>query len=103
MPDCCSAGWIVRSAVGRDRGKLLCVLGEEGEFLLADGKRRKAASPKRKKRGHVDIVCRGNFGHPVLRKLKDGTPVSDRELRRVLAAFRDESDQGGNHAWQKAI
>ena len=39
MPDCCSAGWIVRSAVGRDRGKLLCVLGEEGEFLLlADGK-----------------------------------------------------------------
>lgn len=43
MPDCCSAGWIVRSAVGRDRGKLLCVLGEEGEFLLlADGKRRKA-------------------------------------------------------------
>ena len=53
MPDCCSAGWIVRSAVGRDRGKLLCVLGEEGEFLLlADGKRRKAASPKRKKRGH---------------------------------------------------
>ena len=103
MPDCCSAGWIVRSAVGRDRGKLLCVLGEEGEFLLlADGKRRKAASPKRKKRGHVDIVCRGNFGHPVLRKLKDGTPVSDRELRRVLAAFRDESAQGGKHAWQKA-
>ena len=95
---------IVKSVAGRDAGSLFFVLATEGDFLLlADGKRRKAASPKRKKRGHVDIVCRGNFGHPVLRKLKDGTPVSDRELRRVLAAFRDESDQGGNHAWQKAI
>ena len=94
---------IVKSIAGRDAGSLFFVLATEGDFLLlADGKRRKAASPKRKKRGHVDIVCRGNFGHPVLRKLKDGTPVSDRELRRVLAAFRDESDQGGNHAWQKA-
>ena len=94
---------IVKSVAGRDAGSLFFVLATEGDFLLlADGKRRKAASPKRKKRGHVDIVCRGNFGHPVLRKLKDGTPVSDRELRRVLAAFRDESDQGGNHAWQKA-
>ena len=94
---------IVKSTAGRDKGKLFFVLEAGEEFLLlADGKRRKAASPKRKKRGHVDIVCRGNFGHPVLRKLKDGTPVSDRELRRVLAAFRDESDQGGNHAWQKA-
>ncbi len=94
---------IVRSDAGRDKGKLFAVLAVEGEYLLlADGKSRKVESPKRKKRGHVDIVCRGNFGHPVLRKLKDGTPVSDRELRRVLAAFRDESDQGGNHAWQKA-
>ena len=87
-------GWIVRSAAGRDKGTLLCVLGQEGEYLLlADGKRRKAAAPKRKKAGHVDMVCRGDFRHPVIRKLEDGLAVSDSELRRALGAFRD---QGGN-------
>ena len=42
---------IVKSAAGRDRGRLFFVLGTEGEFLLlADGKSRKLESPKRKKR-----------------------------------------------------
>ena len=87
-------GWIVRSAAGRDKGTLLCVLGQEVDFLLlADGKRRKAAAPKRKKAGHVDMVCRGDFRHPVIRKLEDGLAVSDSELRRALGAFRH---QGGN-------
>lgn len=87
-------GWIVRSAAGRDKGTLLCVLGQEGDvLLLADGKRRKAAAPKRKKAGHVDMVCRGDFRHPVIRKLEDGLAVSDSELRRALGAFRH---QGGN-------
>ena len=86
-------GWIVRSTAGRDRDTLLCVLGQEGEYLLlADGKRRKAASPKRKKAGHVDMVCRGTFRHPAIRKLEDGLTVSDSELRRALGAFRH---QGG--------
>ena len=87
-------GWIVRSTAGRDRDTLLCVLGQEGEYLLlADGKRRKAASPKLKKAGHVDMVCRGTFRHPAIRKLEDGLTVSDSELRRALGAFRH---QGGN-------
>ncbi|WP_130848321.1 hypothetical protein [Intestinimonas timonensis] len=86
-------GWIVRSTAGRDRDTLLCVLGQEGEcLLLADGKRRKAVSPKRKKAGHVDMVCRGTFQHPAIRKLEDGLTVSDSELRRALGAFRH---QGG--------
>lgn len=93
------AGWIVRSTAGRDRGSLLCVLGvdrEGGRLLLADGKRRKAARPKGKQPGHVEVVDRGAFEHPALRRLREGLPVSDRELRRALGVFRDESDQGGN-------
>ena len=87
-------GWIVRSSAGRDRGTLLCVVGQEGEYLLlADGKHRKMSSPKRKKVGHVDMVCRGTFRHPAIRKLEDGLTVSDSELRRALGAFRH---QGGN-------
>ena len=49
-----AASNIVRSVAGRDQGKLFIVLAVEGEYLLlADGKGRKAESPKRKKRKHV--------------------------------------------------
>ena len=49
---------IVRSDAGRDQGKLFVVLAVEGEYLLlADGKGRKAESPKRKKRKHVLFVA----------------------------------------------
>ena len=92
-------GWIVRATAGRDREGLFCVLGTDpqGRLLLADGKRRKAACPKSKQLGHTQLVC-GEFRHPAIRKLKQGVPVSDRELRRTLAAFK-----GGNHTWQKTI
>ena len=92
-------GWIVRAEAGRDRGGLFCVVGAEGPYvLLADGKRRRVLHPKRKKLGHVAPVDRALFDHPALGKLKQGQPVSDRELRLALAAF-----QGGNHAWRKTI
>ena len=96
---CDYTGWIARSAAGHDKGTLVCVVGVDQEacrLLVADGRRRKAARPKRKKLGHLDMVCRGTFKHQAIRKLQAGLPVSDRELRRVLAAFRDEADQGGN-------
>lgn len=85
-------GWLVCSQAGRDKGALLCVVGVEGDFfLLADGKRRKLAKPKRKKCGHVAVVDEGSFPHPVLDAVRRGEPVSDRALRRALAAFREES------------
>ncbi len=88
-------GWIVRSAAGRDKEGLLCVLSVQGEFLLlADGKRRSTARPKRKKRRHVEIVDAGAFSHIVLERIRAGEEVSDRELRRALDAFRAEQEQG---------
>ena len=92
-------GWIARSAAGHDKDTLLCVIGMDQEterLLVADGRRRKTVRPKRKKLGHLEMVSPGTFGHQAIRKLQEGLPVSDRELRRALAAFRDESDQGGN-------
>lgn len=86
-------GRVVLAEAGRDRGKLFCVVGADGEgrLLLADGKRRKAARPKAKKPGHVRLLTGEGqtFGHPVIEKLKQGQPVSDRELRRALAAFKE--------------
>ena len=92
MNDC--VGWIVRSKAGHDKEELFCVVGtdpETGRLLLANGKQRKAARAKLKKLGHVQPLDRGEFDHPVIRKLQNKETVSDRAIRIVLAAFK-----GGN-------
>ena len=90
MPD--YTGWIVRATAGRDKEGLFCVVGVDQErklLLLADGKRRKAARPKAKELSHVKLLTDG-FDHPGIQKLKQGEALSDKELRRALAAFRDQ-------------
>lgn len=91
MNDC--IGQIVRAEAGRDKGGLFCVVGadQEGRLLLADGKRRRLARPKAKKGGHVSpLGASPGFDHPAIQKLKQGEALTDRELRRALAAFRDQ-------------
>ena len=71
-------GQIVRAKAGHDAGDLYYVADTEGDFLLlADGKRRKLARLKRKRRKHVEFT-----GHSI-------QVVGDGELRRALAAYRD--------------
>lgn len=85
-------GQIVRATAGRDKGGIFCVVGSDRDrLLLADGKRRKAASPKAKKPKHVLCLTdsQNSFDHPVVRSLREGEPVSDRALRRALAAFKE--------------
>ena len=82
---------IVRSTAGRDKGKLFFVLDEDGEhLLLADGKVRRTARPKRKKRRHVRFVCHG--GGRTAEKIRRGEPLTDSELRRTLAQLGGEGD-----------
>ena len=86
-------GWIVRATAGRDRGGLFCVVGvdwERGMLLLADGKRRRVGRPKKKKPGHVEALAGHvrQYDHPAMEKLKQGQALTDKELRRALAAFR---------------
>ena len=99
-------GWIVRATAGRDKDGLFCVVGvdqAQKRLLLADGKRRKFARPKAKDVNHVELLARpkgggprcvepphGEFDHPDIQKLKQGEALSDKALRRALAAFRDQ-------------
>ena len=92
-------GWIVRADAGRDQGGIFCVVGvdhEKTRLLLADGRRRKVSRPKAKKLGHVTALTDHlhMYDHPVVRGLKQGEPVSDRALRRALAAFKEGSTLG---------
>ena len=87
-------GWIVRADAGRDKGGIFCVVGVDQQrqrLLLADGKRRKVARPKQKKLGHVQVLTDHlhMYDHPVVHSLQQGEPVSDRALRRALAAFKE--------------
>ena len=87
---------IVRSDAGRDKGKLFAVLAVEGEYLLlADGKSRKVESPKRKKRRHVLFVASDESR--LSEKIKSEEKITNSELRRTLAAYREEvlPDQEG--------
>ena len=82
---------IVRSLAGHDKGTLLCVMDTDGEFLLlADGKHRKVESPKRTRAKHV--ASGGECRHPTIEKLRTGQPVGNQELRRALAALRDQME-----------
>ena len=81
---------IVKSIAGRDAGDLFFVLETEGDFLLlADGKRRRVESPKRKKRKHVSFL--GESHSVVAEKIRSGEKITNSELRKALAAF-----SGGN-------
>ena len=87
---------IVRSDAGRDKGKIFAVLAVEGEFLLlADGKSRKVDNPKRKKRRHVLYVASEDTR--LSDKIKSEEKITNSELRRTLAIFREEvqPDQEG--------
>ena len=86
-------GWIVRATAGRDKDGIFCVVGMDQEgtrLLLADGRRRKISRPKPKKLGHVEPLTdqQDLYDHPAMEKLKQGQALTDKELRRVLAAFR---------------
>ena len=80
---------IIRSDAGRDKGKLFVVLAVEGEYLLlADGKSRRVEAPKRKKRRHVLFVAAEETR--VSEKIKNNEKLTNSELRRTLAAYREE-------------
>ena len=82
---------IVRSIAGRDAGSLFFVLATEGDFLLlADGKRRRLESPKRKRARHVQLVAES--GSAVAEKIRSSEKITNSELRKAIAAYG-----GGNH------
>ncbi len=79
-------GRVVLCKAGREKGRLLCVVGSEGEgseqtLLLADGKERPLERPKAKNPKHAA---------PTHTVLDSGSMSTNRSLRRALAALAAE-------------
>ena len=81
---------IVKSIAGRDAGSIFFVLATEGEFLLlADGRKRRIESPKRKRCKHVELIGEGVGS--VAEKIRSSEKITNSELRKAIAAY-----SGGN-------
>lgn len=75
-------GSVVRSEAGRDKYKLMAVVGtDSGMLLLCDGKERKLESPKRKNLRHTT---------PTRSVLKNSDMATNRSLRKALAAIEGQ-------------
>ena len=77
---------IVKSIAGRDAGDLFFVLETQGDFLLlADGKRRRVETPKRKRRKHVVLVSQTET--PLTMKIRSSDKITNSELRKAITAI----------------
>jgi hypothetical protein len=88
---------------GRESGGVFFVLGyEEGRALLADGRRRKVAAPKKKNPRHIELLPPEEFGRAAAGL---GEDVTDRQIIRALAAHKSRPQclREGTEVWQKTI
>lgn len=77
---------IVLSLAGHDSGRLYVAAGASGGYaMLADGRNRRLAAPKRKSAKHMRTV--GRVDPTLAEKLSNGQ-LQDSEIRRALAEFR---------------
>lgn len=82
---------IVLSLTGRDKGQLMLVVAEEGDFLLlANGRARRAESAKRKRRRHVSR--QGACDERTRRKLLETGRLNNSDIRKALALWTGDED-----------
>lgn len=97
---------IVLSLTGRDRGQLMLVVAEEGDFLLlANGRARRAENPKRKRRKHVSL--QGPCDERTRLKLQSESPADkqrDPQGARPLDRGRERKlTEEDKPQWQKMM
>lgn len=82
-------GGLVISMAGRDKGELFVIIGTEEEYvILADGKHRIMAKPKRKKKKHVQYM---KYQCSDLKARRDTSGIiTDDMIRRELKIYRKQ-------------
>jgi len=93
LPDL-QPGQVVLSLAGRDRGRRMIVLKvvDDRYVLVVDGELRRLQHPKRKNRRHLQP--QGAVAHEVARKVAEGRPVTDAEVREALQRLAEGGRDG---------
>lgn len=83
-----SAGMVVRSIAGRDKGDLFIVISREGDYAyLANGELRKVDRPKKKKLKHLQpSYAVSEF---IQNKLETAGKVTNSEVRKALSEYNE--------------
>lgn len=80
-------GQIVKSTAGRDCGELFIILDiEEAYVYIADGKRRRIESPKKKKLKHLQITYM--ISEEIAGKLKYNEKITNADIRNNLKDYQ---------------
>ncbi len=89
-----SMGQLVTSIAGRDEMQVYLVIGikDNNLLLLANGRDRKMANPKRKNIRHVNVLK--SIAKGMAAKLQSGKKVTDEELRQTIQVLYKPDDLG---------
>ena len=80
------SGQIVVSLAGNDKGKFFAVLASDDAYVwYADGRRRRAKTPKKKKIKHIKVVCESG--------LTDIPGATDGAIRKAVFRARTAVNQ----------
>ena len=83
-----SAGMVVRSTAGRDKGDLFIVISREGDYAyLANGELRKVDRPKKKKLKHLQPSH--TVSEFIKNKLETAGKVTNSEVRKALSEYNE--------------
>ncbi|MFZ5987958.1 MAG: RNA-binding protein [Bacillota bacterium] len=91
-----SLGQVVYSKAGRDTGRKFVIIGilESHRVMVSDGDLRRIEKAKIKKLKHLKVTEKVIL--PIGEKLKNGTKVSNAEIRKALAEIGDIEDEAHN-------
>lgn len=90
MREAYTPGELVQSRSGRDKGRALVVLGQEGEFVyVADGELRRLQRPKKKKAMHLRPYPKKDL--PLMAFALD-RPLCDADIRKHIAALMADNE-----------
>lgn len=86
-------GRVVKANAGREKGNLFIIVGiiSKDYVLIADGEKRRLASPKKKKIKHLDF--RPEVMELIANKILEGKKVFDAEIKSALYALKQNDTQ----------
>ena len=74
-------GRFATSKAGHDKTQLYVIVAEEGDFVsLCDGRLRTMNKPKKKRKKHVQLICR-MVNEELLQRLYENGKVLDEEIK----------------------